>query len=971
MTLTQLDPLQLPPLLVFLDTVCPGVPFLDENVHFDLQDPIDAKSIAAINNLPWPLADTPASRVHTRAQLDKSYLHVARPPFEHDVRRNIEPTTYVPLPLHVARAFAQTCSAHPAARDNGGLHIAASVNPLMQDPFPVINNGCVSVMVEMRSSRRHAAAADARSPFNKVTTSLNKLLRMGGPDPRESYFAPVVGGTENTAPRRGKSRLPFARVLVYDSATYAAHVRGASRVLVSCNVGVVNVFGMTDDCDYAATEDGMSTTAVFPLGARGSVNGPGVSGTDSGSNGASGAADGVTSNGASNGTAGETANGAASGNSSETPNGNNTTATAANSALGEGAGVAESNAASGRGSSSGAATTAVRPYHKVTERPDLRIQLRSHVFVTCAHALPSESAVVLGLSSGELVMINLADLTFRLFDDVAAPPDAPSPHTHAVTALSAFRHAAHGLLLVAGYANGEVTIVDPAGAPAAQPYRKTVEVSDTLATYFRKFDLSPLHEADNPECLVGHFKISHKAVTAVASTLSPESAHANSPHVLALACDDGLVRFVDLISTHGRNYGDAANFYSQPVVSDIVLNYFQDGVRSVAFSPDARFFCVAGKGDLIEVFRMAYYNINGLLHKNADALRGRSRSGTVNSAGSAFLLPSASTHTASLDLPRDDHDHHAHSLAYAGGTYMAPGYSTSGYLGYSTAHSTHSTGHSGGHSGHGTHYPPALKDIAVVTRLKGHTNTVEHVAFLRSDDAAVETLRTYKLVSCGSDGRVILWDFDSKALPRVKKSHITTRRPSVRRAGGGVGPGAAVHGAHGSITSGLGSGAATSGAIPGVSVTASLLGMTGVPSSPKSHIRNRSLSHQTEDMTITSSFSALGISRLLSNSPQPLANLDNAEEHLKIVLLLYRSLFEVRMKKHYARARDGKRRYNCLVHAVVDDKTLPLIEIPLLSIDMSCLVRDGKLQGVHVNPLSFWVFGRSGDIFRYSLVQGH
>lgn len=871
MTLTRIEPAQLPPLLVFLETVCPGTPFLDQNIHFSLPDNFKQEKLKDIDELAWPLTDAAKPGASVCAVIDKTYLNVARPPFEHDVRRNIESTTYVSLPFHILDVFSQVCANTDTLKHLGGLHMGASVNPLMQDPFKLVhlNPGCFSSMIALSNlSRQHSPLApEIRTPFTKMTTSINKLLRMGGIEllgAHELFFLSLIDAVPDSMltlhishPLSGKEmrklsrpHLLFYKLLDYDEKTYFQQVKlpHTAKLLVAANVNILNVFALDENYAYANTESGVSTKLIFPL--------------------AEPLAD--------------------------------------------------------QTQTSHPVTTVCKPYTKVTEKPLLRLQFRNHVIVTSMLTLSAEPLVVLGLNTGEIVYINLVDLTFRHFDDLglgyATGQNSYLASVNAVTSLSAIWHANCSLLLVAGFANGEVAILDPSGAPSCKlgNYVKSVAGRDAFVTYFKKFDLSPLHSKDiqkendeSPEYLVGHFKLSHKAITSIASTMNYDSpSHSvHNPQILAIASEDGLVRFVDLISTHGKNYGDPLNFYNQLIVSDIVSNYFQDGIRSIEFSPDFRFFCVAGKGDLIEIFKLTYYNINGLLQKNESGHRaGRSRSGTVNSATLGnyntpliFLLPANTTPTTSLDILREDH--------------------------------------------HDTQYPLAVKDISIVSRLKGHTNTVERVSFLRNDDAVSFSIensssRAYKLVSCGEDGKVIFWDFDSKALPRVKKSHITTKKKKIVPEPSQV-PLPAPHRGK-----------------PGL-----------VPTITKSHHRTRSTSYQNEEMALTPSFSTLGINKLLSQSPQPLQHLENAEEHLKIVFSLYRSLYEVRLKKHYTQMKDMKKKPSCIIHAVVNDKTLPLIEIPLLSVDFSCLVKDGKLQGFHVNPRNFWVFGKNGDIFRYSLVR--
>ena len=146
---------------------------------------------------------------------------------------------------------------------------------------------------------------------------------------------------------------------------------------------------------------------------------------------------------------------------------------------------------------------------------------------------------------------------------------------------------------------------------------------------FQKFDLSPLGKVDN-SFVLGHFKVSHKPITSLSSTLpinKPLQPSEAQPLILAIAADDGYVRFVDFIFTYNCNYGDK----QQVITTDIISNYFNTSITDIEFSPDFKFFSVVGKGDLIEVFKMSYYNVNGLLHKSSGR---RSRSGL-----STVLIP--------------------------------------------------------------------------------------------------------------------------------------------------------------------------------------------------------------------------------------------------------------------------------------------------------------------------------------------
>ncbi|EMG45967.1 hypothetical protein G210_3810 [Candida maltosa Xu316] len=360
---------------------------------------------------------------------------------------------------------------------------------------------------------------------------------------------------------------------------------------------------------------------------------------------------------------------------------------------------------------------------RLIEDPILRIQFKEDAIITSVSTfeLNDEPIIVLGFHSGELVIIKLNESKYQIFD--ALKTTEHSLEVGAVTTIEVIRHPNYEFLIVAGFSNGEVIILNPYGDPENN-YTKTIIDKDVSATYFKKFDLSPLGKIDN-SFLLGHFRVSHKPITAISSTLpinkplqSPES----QPLVLAIGSADGFVRFIDFIFTFDFNYGDKKHV----IVTDILSNYFNTGITDIEFSPDFKFFCVVGKGDLIEVFKMSYYNVNGLLTKKPAR---RSRSGTVNSVNSGN---GSTTGATTITEPRLTNSRNTKEV-----------------------------------------YPPLIKDIRVVGRFKGHTNMVKCIKFM--PDKVNSSV--YKLVSCGYDGKTIVWEFDYKALPKVKKLHPKPTNP--------------------------------------------------------------------------------------------------------------------------------------------------------------------------------------------------
>lgn len=913
MTLINIPELQLPPALLFLESVCPGLLLLDDNIHFSTTNEVPNHVLDRLAELNWPLTSSAAFPAAVKAKLDSSYLHVARPPFQHDVHKNVESTTYVSLPSHITKIFSKIVDGHHSSvKQDGGLHIGANVNPLMPDPYRLVhmNPGCLSSMIVLPNARAHEQNEN-RNPFRNMTSSLNKFLRMGTTplaEGSESLFVSLINAIPESSPhfishpqvgnnqhqkKSAKSLKLFAKLLEYDSKTYHAQVKAATtrKLLVSTNVNVINVFAIDDDHNFTGTKETYSTSAIFPLAEE-----------------------------------------------KESP--------------------APSSNSSGPGSQQqqqqappAVLTTTCKSYKKVVEIPILRLQLQLNLMVTsiltlvCAQS--HDPIVVLGLNSGSILAINLADLTYRHFDNFGLRPsrdgtaDASWSNT-SVTSLSAITHTKYELLLIAGYANGEVIILDPLGTESELQYVKQNVGHDSSITLFKKFDLSPLNkkvedneEDDSPGYIVGHFKMSHKPITSITSTISylqhPPLNLMKFPFIVAIGSDDGLVRFLDLLNTHNENFGDPENFYNHLIVSDIVASYFQDGIRHIEFSPDHRFFAIGGKGDLIEVFKMTYYNINGLINKKSSQMRGRSRSGTVNSgnsyaqhAPSLFLSATESATTSTTYDYREDFQDTTNEQ--------------------------------------NNFFPPMIKEISIVSRLKGHTNTVEKVTFVlecelsKAPSQDESPSSAYKLISCGADGKIIIWDFDSKAVSRVKRGHLTTRKkksskenelnqdPSLNQV------------ALQPISSRVKP--LSNNAPPSITVKKAL------------HSRARSLSHNDEGFA-KQSVGTIGINKILSPSPQPLAHsIEDDEERQKIVVLLYRWLYEIRLKRHYLAgnvARDGKKKYTSIIHKIVNDEELPSIQMPSLEVDFSYFVRDGKIQNYLVTSDQFFIFGRTGDIFSYVL----
>lgn len=528
---------------------------------------------------------------------------------------------------------------------------------------------------------------------------------------------------------------------------------------------------------------------------------------------------------------------------------------------------------------------------KTIEQPMLRLQFQKNI--TSLHAL--FPLIFIGFDTGELLLVNSIELTYKLIkiNDLNS----------CITCIEPFYHPNYHYLVCCGLANGEVLILNPSSSesPNQLNYVKKVVGKDSKITFFKKFDLSILNQQHNDDLIIGHFKLSHKAVTSIASTLtfsnktkdSFQLEHLN-PMILAISLQDGFVKFIDLMFTFDKNYA-LDNIQNNSIVTDIISNYFNDGISAIQFSPDFKFLVVVGSGDLIEMFKMSYYNVSGLLKKKDDtsslnqnlvsqsSSRGRrSRSGTVNSVSS----------------------------------------------------------HRG--SG-GRNIPPLIKDIKIVGRFKGHTNSVYQIEFVPDC--------LYKLISCGFDGKVIIWEFDYRALPKVKinRPPIQTEQEKRRRR-------SMQHRKQPSVIS--------------VNRSPSPIAKKAIAPTNAGVFLQAARSYHDDGLNgylNTGIGGSTSMNTILSGSPNVCdTNNESSDSQNEIVLSIYKSLFDVRVKRHY---KSFPTKENLLIHPIIDDKLVPSIEIPLLSLDLSYYIKDGKIDGFHLEDNYFWCFGKSGDIFRYEIMK--
>lgn len=136
--MTSISSQKIPPLGIFLNSVCPGINQLDSNIHFSIPVSEDSKS----QSVDWSLN----SNTLQRAKLNDTYLNVSRPYVGVEESR-----TYMSLPYHILKSFENSIAAvNKNGNSEGQLQIAANINPLVNDPFKLVhlNPGCLSVIVE-------------------------------------------------------------------------------------------------------------------------------------------------------------------------------------------------------------------------------------------------------------------------------------------------------------------------------------------------------------------------------------------------------------------------------------------------------------------------------------------------------------------------------------------------------------------------------------------------------------------------------------------------------------------------------------------------------------------------------------------------------------------------------------------------------------------------------------------------------
>lgn len=932
MTLTTVQLLQLPSANGFLNSVCPGITYLDYNVHFSLEEDLTKLPQHGLLELDWPLVGNHSTATN-KALLSPTYLHISRPPLNRVPGSN-ESTTYVSMPYHITNFFEKIVKTKEAAKSkDGGMHIGANVNPLVHDPFKLIhlNPGCLSTMIDLDNMKNASANSHnfaSKNPFNKLTSNFNKLLKItnsntNANDNNSNTHNLLAFLPDNKSNSNGHL---IERIMNYDNESYLNELNSpkTSKLLISSHINVLNVISIDDESNYKNTHEIFADKPSLPYNEEYIQEGT--------------------------------------------------------------------------------------QYPKVIENPLLRIQFQQHLIITSLVAFTSlaqHPIVVLGFGSGEIVMINLSLLTYQVFDDLSSNPVMPDSASFnsysysnnlrqaSVTSLSIISNNLYEFLIVAGYSNGEVAIIDPYAKSnddkSKLRYSKRVVGKDDHVTYFKKFDLSPFTTTkeqldEYPNYLIGHMKVSHKAITSITSTLpynTSDNYNQSNPMIVAIASDDGLVRFIDLVSTYNMNYGDTGNPLNNSLICDMISNYFHNQISDIQFSPDFKFFCVVGKGDLIEIFKMTYYNINGFLTKysnnhhanntnptgtsNYAGISGRrSRSGTINSANSGsganipinnqFLSPTSTMPSNTYEHARFDESIHNVSNSNINMELT---------------------------------YPLIVKDIKIVSRFKGHTNTVHKIKFVLNEEnrdnieLASSNSPVYKLISCGYDGQIIIWEFDYKALPKVKRHHHLVSKQK-RRYSMQPSPPPPFQPQFKSkqVTHNPSN-------ISSNRISASM----SMKTNQNYHARNISLTQPDDAMSPSMSMASFQFNNLnapwnnavggtMSNMASVLngrncsreISLENLTDNIQVIVALYKSLYDLRLKRHYTRLvlqesnnYKAKKRYSTIIHPIISDKLVPSIEVPLLVIDLSHWIKDGRLDGFYLDKLNFWCFGKNGDIFRYQI----
>lgn len=881
MTLTKIKIDDLPPLNVFFGTVSPGIDKLEDNIHFIHED-YDSEEKANLVSILWPLNDNNNVTNNSDAstvvgKLTPTYLNISRGPLNPGPGI-FESNTYVSLPYHITNLFDKVIKYKTQNKTvDGGFQIGANAGSLMPDPsqYVQLNPGCLTEILDINDSPQNGAVQDPQpqpqTALDKLTNNVTKLLKFSTSTTNGFH----TNNFHDLISSINKSTI-FDKVLNFDSELYYKTLGSADteKLLVACHVNVLNIIAIDSSANYTnpiTYQADKPYVSLLEIDDREDKE-------------------------------------------KQEPK--------------------------------------TFSYAKKIEVPILRLQLHHKLIITCMRLFKSgndTNYVILGLNSGAIIVINLANLTYLILDNYIneKSPNSITGSSHlsgnnlsttiineAVTCLEVIDHPVYDFLVIAGYSNGELIILNPFTKNIKPLYNKEVIDQDQFVTYFKKFDLSGFNikslDTDSKEenVVVGHLKLSHRPIATIRSTISlvDASPSGNNPHLLAIGGIDGLVRIINLSFTFNSNYGDN----KRCIITDIISTYLQDGVLDITFSNDFKFLAIAGNGDIVELFKLTYYNINTIINQQknpqtqtqllpSQSLQGRrSRSGTTNSIGSNNV-PSM------------------------------PAILTQAVASYST--NSPSTLVDGSKNTDHNLYPPIIKQMKLVCRLKGHSNSVCKVLFVKPQqvvcqkDQLLEPELFYRLITYGNDGKVIFWEFDYKALPKIKK--ITKKR----------------------VTSPSSPNASPVAKKTSTTHTMALRGHSKTKSDESNFLSaNLTLSHSLHG-------SVQNMNSLLTpNTPKSTSFVNLTEnDPIRNVVSLYTYLYEIRTKRHYTKLlmeqhKVSNKSYPCIIHPVVNDKWVPSIEIPLSEVDFTYWFKDGKISNIYVDQRNFWCMGKGGDIIKYDIL---
>lgn len=876
MTLLNIETEELPPLNSFFYSVAPGITELQENIHFshDFNDPNLPKSIV------WPLS----SNSNILARLSDNYLNISRPPLNKGPGL-YESNTYVSLPFHITNLFQKIIENKIATNTlDGGMQIGANVSSLMPDPYRFVhlNPEFLTEVLDLNNNPRsgnpfddsNKLTKDSKNPFTKLTNNINRLLKLSGSEDEDELSTNIFEDYKEFMPEFGsnKSKI-FSKIIDFDDQAYFKDISSmaSEKLLISACANVVNILVLDSECNYTKTEEVTTDKPYTQLLEQ--------------------IAD-------------------------ESSNNNN----------------GEQNNSTGISNK----RRTIKSYQKTFERPLLRFSLKNKYIITSLKSfnLNNLPMLVLGLNSGELIVLNLKSLKFKVLlsnvkTSIKSDIQLSSTWTNdPITSLDVMHHHLYHFILLLGTSKGEIYFVNPFSSSLSELYKKSIIDTDHLATYFKKFDLSPFTRIKDPEEIIGHVKISHKPITAITSTMAMSNAHSSTSHnvnplLIAIGSDDGLARLIPLTNTFNLDYG--SKWGKKSLFSDVISNYFHSGIRDVQFSPDFKFLAITGNGDLVEMFRLNYYNVNSLMQKNniSNNVSGRrSRSGTVNSTNSTtqpsgfslLMSPTITSPSTSFDVSSANVNNDDTNIC-----------------------------------------PPAIKDIKLACRLKGHTNIISKVKFITDEDFIDSMLEKsdssllYRFLTFGNDGKVVFWEFDYKALPKIKKSSTDkklVKKPASESTTHLNLPNLLTNSSH----------RRTASSNPKLKKLADPnlnLGLSNLMSPISSNVQNMASILSKNDNNIDDSNS-------VKNAD------DQINEQIKNITALYLSLIDLRLKKHYSHLNnEAANQFSSIIHPIKNDKYIPSLDIPLSTIDLSFWFSQGKISNVYFDEKSFLCFGKSGDIVKY------